>query len=597
MDRDYEDYKSDIEDRIEGVISSMKSQPILFVGTGLSIRYFGAPNWEGLLEEMADTEAIEREYEYYDQTIDSKPKIASEFAEMYNYWAWEDGESGGRDHYPPWVFSSEAPTDIYLKYSVSDLLRDKIPDGSPNIPKKHEKEIELLNEIQPHAVITTNYDTFLEDFVFPEYEPIIGQTLVQEPFANIGEIFKIHGCVTRPAEIVLTEGDYEEFDEKKAYLSAKLLTFFTEHPVLIVGYEPNDPNVKRILSDVNSVLSGTDRQPNIFLVDWEENLPDEGSFNQERLIDVGDGDQMVVNYIKASDFDWIFDSFASSGEIKAINSKLLRKLLDNTYDIIRDEAPRREIAVGKLESVANDKEQLLDILGIAPLDADSPPGIGDGTPSSIAEAGVPVGAIIRNEDAVDLEEKLSVAVECWNDYGLLFEQREVVYTFYNQRSELSPTNEELEFLFRSSLVNVIQGSEWLIRYDGDLDDLLSEMPEILDGRSGPALERNLLALGKADLLREISETELADSSYSRAEEYADACDREPGERIKLYTDDEIRFNDNDYSIDDLLSGSLSISDLFDEIITSLTEDDDGDTRRALRKIEMVRIANSPLCAE
>ncbi|TKX86593.1 hypothetical protein EXE43_07560 [Halorubrum sp. SS5] len=598
MERSYDDYKDDVTNRIESVIDEMKAQPVLFIGTGLSIRYFGAPNWENLLRKMAKKDAIPRDYDYYDQTMGDEMEIADEFAELYNDWAWATGENGGRDHYPDELFSSDDPPDIYLKHSVSKLLESLTPESTNSLDGKHEKEVELLNEIQPHAVITTNYDTFLEDFVFTEYETIVGQTLVQEPFANIGEIYKMHGCVTNPSEIVLTDSDYKQFDETKPYLSAKLLTFFTEHPVLIVGYRPNDPNVKRILSDVNTVLSGTDRQANIFLVDWQENIPEQGQFNQERLIDVGNGDQMVVNYIQASDFDWIFETFSGGGEIKGINSKLLRKLMRHTYDIVVEEAPRREISVGTLESVANDKQELLDILGIAPVDADSPPTVGEAnSPSSIAEAGVPVGKLISNNEVDDLQDTLRVATEIWQEYTVLIKQRPAVYTFYNQREELDLQNEEIEFLFQTSLVNLIQGSEWLIRYDGNMDDILSNLNEILDGENIATLERNLLALGREEQLRNIIETDEGSSHYSNAEDYADICDLEPGERIKEYTGKSIRFNDEDYSIDELMSGNISVSDLLDDIISSLIENDEGDTRRALRKIEMVRIANSPLASE
>jgi len=62
----------------------------------------------------------------------------------------------------------------------------------------------------------------------------------------IGEIFKIHGCITDPAGIVLTDDDYEDWNNKKKYLSAKLLTYFLEHPVLIIGYSAQDPNVLSI---------------------------------------------------------------------------------------------------------------------------------------------------------------------------------------------------------------------------------------------------------------------------------------------------------------------------------------------------------------
>jgi hypothetical protein len=596
MERGYDEYKSDIKNRIASVIEELKSQPILFVGTGLSIRYFGAPGWKELLREMADSDAVDREYEFYQQTMADEKEIAEEFAGLYNEWAWDDSETGGRDEYPSSLFDPNQPSDIYLKHSVASHLEQLTPKSTSDLSEADEREIDMLREIQPHAVITTNYDTFLEDFVFPEYERVIGQRLIEEPFANIGEIFKIHGCVTEPAEIVLTQSDYDAFDTTKEYLSAKLLTFFTEHPVLIVGYEPNDPNVKRILSGVNQAISDTDRQPNIFLVDYVRETPDTGNINQEKLVEVGDGDEMVVNYIRANSFDWIFESFSESGEIKGVNSKLLRKLINNTYEIIREEAPQREIAVGKLENIAGDKDQMLDILGIAPLDAEEPPEGVEGDPSSIAEAGVPVGQIISQEDVDDLEDKLAVAVESWRQYEVLFEDRGVIYTFYNQRRELDLSTDDIEFLFKSSITNMIQGSEWLIRYNGDLDALLSESVDILNGRTVAALERDLLALGKEEILREICDTELADSAMSNAESYLEKCDLEPEDRIKEYTGETIYYQDG-YSVDSLLSGTVNPVELQDQIVSSLIEDDDGDLRTALRKVELIRIVNSPLCSD
>ena len=117
-------------------------------------------------------------------------------------------------------------------------------------------------------------------------------------------------------------------------------------------------------------------------------------------------------------------------------------------------------------------------------------------------------------------------------------------------------------------MNLIQGSEWLIRYGGDIDELLTGLDGILDGENIATLERNLLALGREEQLRNIIGTEVGGSSHSNAEAYADICELEPGERIKEYTDEVIRFEDDHYSIDELISGSTSVNALLDEIIAS-----------------------------
>jgi hypothetical protein len=69
--------------------------------------------------------------------------------------------------------------------------------------------------------VTTNYDQFLE-LVFPEYTPIVGQQIIQAGSISVGEIFKIHGCVSDPVSLIFTAKDYAEFLRRKKYLSAKL---------------------------------------------------------------------------------------------------------------------------------------------------------------------------------------------------------------------------------------------------------------------------------------------------------------------------------------------------------------------------------------
>ena len=74
-------------------------------------------------------------------------------------------------------------------------------------------EILALQNVRPHAVITTNYDKFLE-LIFPEYQPVIGQSIIQGKQVLFGEIFKIHGCTSDYNSLVFTQSDYDEFIRK-----------------------------------------------------------------------------------------------------------------------------------------------------------------------------------------------------------------------------------------------------------------------------------------------------------------------------------------------------------------------------------------------
>jgi hypothetical protein len=61
-----EDVKADIANTVEGTAC----QPILFIGSGLSRRYFSGPSWDELLARLAAMcPLIDKEYAYYKQTI------------------------------------------------------------------------------------------------------------------------------------------------------------------------------------------------------------------------------------------------------------------------------------------------------------------------------------------------------------------------------------------------------------------------------------------------------------------------------------------------------------------------------------------------
>ncbi|WP_420829436.1 SIR2 family NAD-dependent protein deacylase [Nannocystis pusilla] len=138
-----------------------------------------------------------------------------------------------------------------LKVEVSNFLRAQC-EKLRETPLAN--ELHLLRSAKFDGIITTNYDTILEN-VFPDYKVYSSQddTLFQVSH-GVGEIFKIHGCATRPNTLVLTEQDYRAFSDKNAYLAAKLTTLFLEHPFVFLGYSISDPNIRSILQAVTACL-------------------------------------------------------------------------------------------------------------------------------------------------------------------------------------------------------------------------------------------------------------------------------------------------------------------------------------------------------
>lgn len=341
MAENYCDYMHHVEDDIEACLDSMGCQPILFVGSGFSRRYIHAPNWEELLIAMAELcPNITKNYAYYKQSFKNEIDIGSNFIEPFKEWAW-----GNTEEFPPDLFTTDYNSDIYLKYKISEYINKITPSDPISELNDLKNELMALKSINPHAIITTNYDSLLQK-LFNEYIPIVGQQILKYNTFSIGEIFKIHGCVSDPKSLILTRNDYDEFLKKKKYLSAKLLTFFAEHPLLFIGYSASDPNIRSILSDIDEIISEeSELIPNIYILQWQESLSESDYPRRDTSISLDDHRNIRVKCIIAKDFEWVFKAFAQNKPLESIHPKTLRALLARTYDIVRCDIPRKIIEV------------------------------------------------------------------------------------------------------------------------------------------------------------------------------------------------------------------------------------------------------------
>lgn len=420
---DYDEYKQEVASDIEQTVTKANCQPVIFAGTGLSIRYFGAPSWDDLLKTLVEEcDGLEQEYGFYRQTRDPT-EVGQFLAVKYAEWAWNDytsyDEDNGENELPRWdedLFDHENRRDIFLKSKIAEHLRDITPETVDELEEETIdddislemalREIDLLQEIQPHAVITTNYDRFFEAIFnkgiidknlldddrvggagfkgreeideddIPSYRVVVGEQVLRTRYRNFGEILHIHGSVSAPESLVLTEDDYHEFNNRRRYLSSKMLTYFAEHPLLIVGYRPDDPNVQQVLTWADEVLS--DEQSiteDIYFLQYEEDVEGMDEFPREHDINLEDGGHLRVKSIVTSDFDWVFEAFAKGDEL-AVDPKYLRRLLAQTYEVVSTMSSAGEVVdVEQLEDVATDVGELRTVLGFMGRDAEQIPPI------------------------------------------------------------------------------------------------------------------------------------------------------------------------------------------------------------------------------
>lgn len=361
----YAQYQEDIKADIAATLQLCQCQPILFIGSGFSLRYASGPNWETLLTQVAEAcPTIENDFTYYKQKYDNNlPRVGSVFADMYFEWAWT---KEGRKQFPLELFSADVPRDSYLKHAVAGLVSGLSTKG---VEKNLNAELAALKRLGPHAVITTNYDTLLEP-LFPQYEVVVGQSVFRRSALVVGEIFKIHGSIKDPKSLVFTAEDYEIFNRTKRYLSAKLLTYFAEHPLLFIGYSATDENIKNVLYDMSRMFTPTTALiPNIYILQWDRDIHEASEPPRERVVEVGDDINVRIKSISANDFGWVYEAFGAHGVMEKVDLKALRSLANRMHKLIRTDIPSKSVQVNyeALEHAISNQGIFANLFGVTGL--------------------------------------------------------------------------------------------------------------------------------------------------------------------------------------------------------------------------------------
>jgi len=243
---------------LQEVVARFNTTPFLFAGSGITRRYYGLPDWVGLLTYFA--EKVKKDpfaYRFYENkaseaehTEEKLPLVASYIEKDFND-AWFNNEEGIRSDSEK-VYSSVSTGVSPFKAEISEYIA-----SLSTVNPAYADEVEKLRNIAKDnlsGVITTNYDCFFEN-IFEGYKTFVGQDeLVFSQLQGIAEIYKIHGSVQNPESIVINKADYQKFHDKGKYLAAKLMTIFMEYPIVFIGYSISDSDIQAILSDVVECL-------------------------------------------------------------------------------------------------------------------------------------------------------------------------------------------------------------------------------------------------------------------------------------------------------------------------------------------------------
>lgn len=375
--------KEYIKKELEQRILSFQQLPYLFVGTGFSMRYSHAPSWNRLLFniwKILHPDRKERDFDKLKQKIERdimaqqpdlnrdeqkyyvNPILATEIEKEFNtHYYSEDGFDEN-------IFSDTENDAIIanhhnpFKYFVAkQTSRMEIDETLPTY-----NEISFLtgNQNKFAGIITTNYDELLET-IFKDFSVLVGQdSLLVANSLNIFEIFKIHGCCSKPDSIVITETDYNNFEKKLKYLSAKLLTIFVEHPIIFIGYGLGDVNILNLFSEIAECLTEEQLEKikdNFIFI--SPAFGGEESFNKNTL--TWGRHSIIVNEFILENYGEMYQAFSRIQSSMPI--KLARKLQDMVCNFVCSTKVQNNILFGEINSPDIDDEKVAIYFGKADM--------------------------------------------------------------------------------------------------------------------------------------------------------------------------------------------------------------------------------------
>jgi hypothetical protein len=153
--------------------------------------------------------------------------------------------------------------------------------------KKPSAVVRALAEIDFPIIITTNYDRLFEQALgqlCKTTSPLIYNPKREEtpPLRGLPKVterwlFKVHGCVSKPESIVITDEDYIRFvmrmndDEDRHPIPQKIRTQLAEWPTLFVGYSLLDYNLRLLFRTLRWRIQASVRPPT-FSVDLHPDI-------------------------------------------------------------------------------------------------------------------------------------------------------------------------------------------------------------------------------------------------------------------------------------------------------------------------------------
>lgn len=237
-DRCVEHHSREIKNFISEYAAAISNDSAaIFAGAGLSIPS-GELSWASLLRDDARNIGLD---------IDREDDYISVAQYIFN-------ESGTRN-------------------TITKLIKNHV-DKKGEINKNHE----ILVSMSIKTYWTTNYDTYIERALEEKGKKIDVKRSSIDLASEIEDVdatvFKMHGDIGQPNEVVLIKDDYEIYDRKNEVFLKKLQGDLLSNTFLFIGFSFDDPNLENILSKVRIMLEGRPRRHYCFFKRIDETDPE-----------------------------------------------------------------------------------------------------------------------------------------------------------------------------------------------------------------------------------------------------------------------------------------------------------------------------------
>lgn len=202
-----------IRDSIDDLARRANRQElVLFLGAGVS-KAAGLPTWKELLNSLGG-EKLASDREFVDLSELDKARVIQ-------------GRLDG---------------DRAFRKEVAKLLR----------ASRYSLAHGFLAALPTREVVTTNYDTLFEMASAAINRPV--DVLPYDQISGNRWLLKLHGCVSKPDQIVLTREDYLRYDVQKGALAGLVQGLLITRHMLFVGFSMNDDNFHRIADEVRRAV-------------------------------------------------------------------------------------------------------------------------------------------------------------------------------------------------------------------------------------------------------------------------------------------------------------------------------------------------------